>query len=233
MLDLDGRPTQADTRRGVTELGAELVRCAAVDIVRITAAGQLRISASSDPGLSELSAAVWLRWPHCPVIGIESPVTVLTSQDTNYLRQMRASAGIVQELMIPMRAADRDHGHLRFLFDHRSEHGSPTGSDLHLIRAFAEHAAFALDRMALLEQVDGLRTALDSNREIGAAVGVLMVREHLTYPQGLARLTTASQNGNRKLREVAEGVLHTGQLAAGGVACRAGAHRRPVAGVRS
>lgn len=81
-----------------------------------------------------------------------------------------------------------------------------------MITAFCAHAAIALDRAALLIQIDSLRSALDSNRTIDAAVGVLMVRHGLTYAAGLDRLKTASQNANRRLHDVASDVLCTGQL---------------------
>jgi hypothetical protein len=43
------------TASRVTDLAVKLIPCVAVDVVRVTAVGDLRILASSDPGLSELS----------------------------------------------------------------------------------------------------------------------------------------------------------------------------------
>jgi hypothetical protein len=101
-----------------------------------------------------------------------------------------------------------DHGHLRFLFTQPCA-GS---ADRTLITAFCAHAAIAPDRAALLVQVDNLQVALTSNRIIGAAVGVLMARHGVAYPDGMSQLKTASQNANRRLLDVANDVLCTGQL---------------------
>jgi AmiR/NasT family two-component response regulator len=61
-------------------------------------------------------------------------------------------------------------------------------------------------------QVESLRFALDSSRQIGAAVGVLMARRNLTYAQAVDQLKTSSTNSNRKPRDLAAEVLLIGQL---------------------
>jgi AmiR/NasT family two-component response regulator len=58
----------------------------------------------------------------------------------------------------------------------------------------------------------GLEAALASNRRIGMAVGVLMCRHQLTDEQAFALPRTASQQGNVKVRELAETVIATGTL---------------------
>jgi hypothetical protein len=63
-------PDPAMTAGRVTDLAAKLIPCAAADIVRVTHTGQLRILASSDAGLSDLTAAVWQRWPHFPLSAV-------------------------------------------------------------------------------------------------------------------------------------------------------------------
>jgi len=59
------------------------------------------------------------------------------------------------------------------------------------------------------EQLEG---ALQSNREIGMAIGVLMGRGGMTQDEAFALLRRASQHLHRKLREVAAEVVDTGQL---------------------
>ncbi|NAZ85779.1 GAF and ANTAR domain-containing protein [Kineococcus indalonis] len=68
-------------------------------------------------------------------------------------------------------------------------------------------SAFAHRRRAL-----NLEEAVASNRDIGAAVGVLMALRKLTREQAMLELRRVSQNANRKLRDVAAEVLDTGQL---------------------
>lgn len=209
-LDIAGQPRPADMICRVTQLAAKLINCEAADIIRITDAGRLRVTASSDPGLSELTSKVWRRWPHLTIADDgAAPDTAMMLQRSSYLQQLRSDTGIMQELIVPLRAGRSNHGYLRFLFT-ESQAGAASRA---LVTVFCAHAAIALDRAALLTQVENLQLAVGSNRDIGAAVGVLMTRQQLTYSEGLTRLKVASQNANRKLRDVAAEVLHTGQLA--------------------
>lgn len=57
-----------------------------------------------------------------------------------------------------------------------------------------------------------LETALDTSRQIGAAMGILMAKELLTFDQAFARLRHASQRLHRKLRDVAAEIVETGVL---------------------
>lgn len=77
---------------------------------------------------------------------------------------------------------------------------------------FATHAALALSRARSQEQVDNLRRAQESNREIGMAMGVLMSRHALTQSQAFDLLRIASQHTHRKLRDIAADVVETGML---------------------
>lgn len=208
-LDVAGQPEPADMISRVAESAAKLIDCAAADLIRVAGAGRLRIVASSDPALSAHTEQAWRRWPHTPMSAARSADgTEMVLQRSSYLQQLRAATGIVQELIAPLRAGEVDHGYLRFLFSEPLA-GSTNGA---LISAFCAHAVIALDRAALLTQVHSLRVALDSNRDISAAVGVLMARGNLTYAQGLHHLKEASAHANRKLRDIAAEVLLIGQL---------------------
>jgi DNA-binding response OmpR family regulator len=62
------------------------------------------------------------------------------------------------------------------------------------------------------DRVANLRTALASNRSIGAAIGVIMATEKLSHEKAFERLREASQRTHRKLRDLADDVLCTGVL---------------------
>ena len=70
----------------------------------------------------------------------------------------------------------------------------------------------AAEYRRLKVEVANLRLALESNRRISMAVGMLMCRYQMTNQQAFAALRRASQNAHRKLNDIAESVLHTGQL---------------------
>jgi AmiR/NasT family two-component response regulator len=76
----------------------------------------------------------------------------------------------------------------------------------------ATHGALALAKAAAQEQVRNLRRALDTSREIGIAMGVLMSQHKITRDQGFDMLRIASQRANRRLAEIASEVADTGQL---------------------
>jgi hypothetical protein len=65
------------------------------------------------------------------------------------------------------------------------------------------------------EEVEQLRSALMSNRRISLAMGILMRDQNIDESQAFTYLRRTSQDGNRKLREVAEDVIRHRRLPPG------------------
>ncbi|MCW2524736.1 MAG: hypothetical protein JWO63_3071 [Frankiales bacterium] len=86
------------------------------------------------------------------------------------------------------------------------------GLELSVLDGLATHCAVALTRAAEREQNQHLRRALDSNREIGIAVGILMASRLIPEEQAFEVLRIASQRSHRKLHQIARVVLETGEL---------------------
>ena len=84
--------------------------------------------------------------------------------------------------------------------------------DLDGIAAIAAACSVALSAIDQRHRADHLEKALESGRRIGAAMGILMATRRLTEPQAFDALRVASQHSQRKLRDVAEDVLLTGEL---------------------
>ena len=112
-------------------------------------------------------------------------------------------------------AVDRFHGHAVFVWHLRT----PTRTEDLLAQTMINEAVQSVvwqrtvqAARAAVADAAHLRTALHSSRDIGAAIGILMHRHKLTQDQAFARLAAASQHANRKLRELALDVIHTGQL---------------------
>jgi GAF domain-containing protein len=78
---------------------------------------------------------------------------------------------------------------------------------------FAAHAGVAL---AGARQQDQLRRALDTRDLIGQAKGMLMERYRISADQAFAVLVRVSQAGNRKLVQICEELVDTGQVPADG-----------------
>lgn len=84
-----------------------------------------------------------------------------------------------------------------------------TDESVHNGTLLAAHAAVAA---AAADTTNNLRIALQSRDMIGQAKGILMERFKLTPEQAFDLLITASQNTNRKLRDLAEHLSATGEL---------------------
>lgn len=84
----------------------------------------------------------------------------------------------------------------------------------HYPAAYLSAAAAGLALAALRERTRAanLHAALDSNRQIGAAMGILMARHHLSYDAAFTALRVASQHLHHKLRDIADEVVLTGAL---------------------
>ena len=78
----------------------------------------------------------------------------------------------------------------------------------------AAHAALAFARAREREQIAGLEQAVASNRAIGMAIGILMAIRKVSPDEAFALLRVVSQRRNRKLREIADEVVLTGELPA-------------------
>lgn len=76
----------------------------------------------------------------------------------------------------------------------------------------ATHAALVLSETIAKDRAENLVRALESNREIGVAMGILMHQHRLTREQAFDLLRVASQDTNRKLADVAADVADTGTL---------------------
>ena len=78
----------------------------------------------------------------------------------------------------------------------------------------AQAFALSVDRLVSAEQAAttnaSLKQAIDSHRNIGQAVGILVERYRLPPAQAFDRLRQASQNRNMKVRELAARVVETG-----------------------
>lgn len=107
------------------------------------------------------------------------------------------------------------------LYSPRRDAFSATGRVQGLI--FATHAALALAaaiRLAGVEEalsvetrrLENLEGALASRQVIGRAEGILMQREKISSDAAFDLLRRASQTLNRKLREVAQHVVDTGEV---------------------
>ena len=84
--------------------------------------------------------------------------------------------------------------------------------DLGIGAIFSTMASLALQHALERQRSGNLETALESSRQIGMAMGILMSSKLLTPDQAFQQLRRASQHLHRKLRDVAAEVMETGEL---------------------
>lgn len=94
-----------------------------------------------------------------------------------------------------------------------SFHGlRPTLSHVLVGHLLVERAIALVQREQLAAKVENLHRALSTNREIGAAMGILMARHTLTSDQAFDLLRRTSQRAHRKIVAIATEVIETGVL---------------------
>lgn len=75
----------------------------------------------------------------------------------------------------------------------------------------ASFASVAASGAAHSERATQLQEGMATNREIGAAVGILMATHSITQDEAFDMLSKASQRLNRKLREIATSIVQGGK----------------------
>ena len=94
-----------------------------------------------------------------------------------------------------------------------AERGQAFGAaDLPMAAIFGSYVSLLLVNRLQSQEVAGLRQALESNRHIGVATGILMAQQRVTREHAFEQLIDASQHLNRRLRDVADEVNLTGEL---------------------
>jgi len=72
----------------------------------------------------------------------------------------------------------------------------------------AAFASVALAGVRHAQRANQLEEGMATNREIGAAIGILMATHGITQDEAFELLSKASQRLNRKLRDIATGIVH-------------------------
>ncbi|HEY2273702.1 MAG TPA: ANTAR domain-containing protein [Jatrophihabitantaceae bacterium] len=114
---------------------------------------------------------------------------------------------------VPVPRADGGSAHWSVQLGHVVDEGGRAAGVIGTVLDRTEQVlAQARERQSADETNTNLQAALASNRRIGTAVGILMVQRRITDSAAFDLLRLASQRTHRKLREIAEEVVHTGAL---------------------
>lgn len=107
-------------------------------------------------------------------------------------------------LAVPLVHEGQRRGALNLFSDTAGAFTDESVGQAAILASFASVALAGARQAQLAEQ---LAEGMASNREIGAAVGILMATHRIGQDEAFALLSTASQRLNRKLRDIAGGIV--------------------------
>lgn len=214
--DIAAQPDRPAAVARTVDLASKVLACTLVDLVQVDSSGTAGVIDSIDPARTArliamspdgvCSPALWCRSTSGRAVLVQA---VDDGRWPRYAREVLQANGLQGELNVGLEAGERYGTVLRFFTDRV---GSWNEEQRQEAGVFAALAAVAIDRAALRSATDNLRRAVVSNRRIGTATGILMARRGLTDEAAFELLRCASQNGNRKLRDIADEVVLTGDL---------------------
>ena len=111
-------------------------------------------------------------------------------------------------LAVPLVDEGKRSGALNVFADSTDAFASEAVDNAAILAAFASVALSGAGHAARAEQ---LEVGMATNREIGAAVGILMATHNISQDQAFELLSNASQRLNRKLRDIASGIVRGDQ----------------------
>jgi GAF domain-containing protein len=205
-LRLHDEDTLEGTIERVLEFAVRELDCSSATVVFAHARGRVETVASTDPALGRLDV-VQVEAGDGPDLDVVAHGRGVVVHDTSVDERWPAwaaaasAAGVRSMLATPLRTTEVSIGSLGF---HDVRPGHFTDDDLDVAQVLARHAAVALD--AARDQAN-LWRAIGSRHLIGMAQGILMERFAIDADEAFAVLRRYSQDGNVKLRTVAERVV--------------------------
>lgn len=182
---------------------------------RITSV-QARLVATTDHTVTDVVAEIasaagtgpgWWAFENGAVC--HSPDLTVENRFGDYAANMVARTPIRSVLAVPLVGGGDVVGVVTF-YDARPRAFGDEEVDRALM--VASFAGVALATAKAEDRADNLEAALHSSRTIGAAVGVLVERHRLTDDQAFDLLRRCSMCANRKLSDLADLLVHTGDL---------------------
>ena len=213
--DLAEQADLSQTSQRIVELAVQLTGCSLAALWSLTSGEHASLQAVTDQ-----AAGRWLRRIMEEVD--DGPArTVLLSRQTTRIDDIRTEARWPRSIAslakseLDIRSAvgfalvigERQLGALML---YSPQPAYFTEEYIHVGSILADHAVIALDAATSADKAEHLRTALESNRRIGMAIGILMALHRVSDTQAFDMLRIASQHTHVKLREVAEEVILTG-----------------------
>lgn len=121
----------------------------------------------------------------------------------------RDQTGVHSMLSVRLMLSGDDQAAMNFYAKHV---GAFEDMDVAVASLFAPFVSIAVEGMLHKQDAENLRAALQSSRQIGTAVGIVMAQRLVTSEDAFAELREASSRLNRKLNDIAAEVERTGEI---------------------
>lgn len=216
--ELAAQPGVQSTTDRIVELAKSFLECDSTAIWSMTEAGMTRMHSATDPALAASYRGVvnevreGVSWECLRTNATVVVEDIRTDQRWPLYREFvlsRPEPRLLSAVGYPLVVEGHTLGalvissvHAGYFDDRRIELGG----------VFASHAAISMEAASASDRVSNLERALDSNRRIGIALGILMAAYRVTEEQAFDLLRSASQHTHAKLRQVAEQVILTGAM---------------------
>ncbi len=212
---LHDEQTVEETLDEVLRFALDGVGCTMAGVVFVHGRGRIETAAATEPAVRDLETVQVEAGagPDLEVLGTDDALVVHdTRGDERWpaWAQVADRLGVRSLLAVRLHTRDTTVGTLNL---YAGQAGAFDEDDVAVAHIFARHAAVAL---ASARNLHNLWEAVDARKAVGQAQGILMERYRLTPDQAMAVLLRYSQDGNLKLRVVAEQLIETTQLPATG-----------------
>ena len=215
--ELATKPTLVATLQAVVEHAAATIPGAEDAAITVKRARQRYHTVASTGELPLQVDAIQYRTGEGPCLQALEQHHVLRSDDLGrdsrwpiFGREVTAATEVISMMSHRLFLEDSDTIGALNLYSRKS--GAFAQLQLTALDDLATHSAIALATVAEREQNQHLRTALETNRDIGVAIGILMATKLVTKQQAFDALRITSQHTHRKLHLVALDVIETGEL---------------------
>jgi GAF domain-containing protein len=215
--ELAEQPDHAHSVQRLVELAVQLVGCDMAAVWELTPSRATVLRATTDAVLGRALDSILTTVDEGIARQALATRSTIVMEDLALERRWPSYRAAVVDSNLPIRSAvvysldvgELDLGALALYSGKPGFFGDEMPVDIGGV--LAEHAAIALEATYALDKAGHLEAALESNRKIGMAIGILMAEHKLTGHQAFDLLRTASQCNHVKLRELAEHVVLTGE----------------------
>jgi hypothetical protein len=204
-----------DPRQIVEEAASAVPSAAAAGLTLIQGVERPRTVAASGPLVEQVDAIQYDTGEGPCLEAIEdndltaSNDLALEDRWPNFCRRAVEETAVRSMFGIRIFLGGDDRGALNF---YATEAGAFSELDRGVGAVFSTLASLALQNAVEKRRSDNLLIALESSRQIGMAMGILMSSKLITADEAFEQLRKASQHLHRRVRDIAEEVMETGEL---------------------